>query len=81
MKFNFDIQQYIAGLLVTAVVVLMFVLVFHPIKDADDITKMLIGGVMTVGFATIIGFYFGSSKGSKDKDNTLSAIASSEQNK
>ena len=70
-----DVQSYIACLLVTSVIVMIFVLIFHPIHDADDVTKTAIGAMLTVGFSTIISFYFGSSSGSKSKDDTLNQIA------
>lgn len=66
-----DIRSALALLVILAVIVLTFILVFHPIKDSDDVTKMVIGGLMTVGFVTIVNFFFGSSKGSSDKDAAL----------
>ena len=56
-------------------VLLAFVLAFRPNVPDSDIFKVLIGGFMTVGFASIINFYFGSSSGSKSKDDTLNQIA------
>lgn len=63
----------IALSLVGSMIAMAFVL---AIRSPDsDIFKMLMGGLVTVGFASIIGFYFGSSSGSKAKDDTLNAIA------
>jgi hypothetical protein len=54
---------------------LAYLLVLRPVADLDDVAKMLIGGLVTVGFATIIGYYFGSSSGSKNKEDTINQIA------
>jgi ammonia channel protein AmtB len=64
-------QGFIAVTLVLAMVSLVFVLVYRGSVPESDMLKMVVGGLMTTGFATIIGFYFGSSKGSKDKDDAL----------
>lgn len=66
-----SVQSYIAVLLSTATVVLIFLLVLHPMTGSDDVTKTAIGALLTVGFATIISFYFGSSQGSKTKDDAI----------
>lgn len=68
-------QTLIGVVLVLAVVILTFVLAF---KDpSGDMFKFMIGGLMTTGFAAIIGFYFGSSAGSKSKDDALMLAAKS----
>lgn len=72
-----DAQTYLGVMLPTATVILIFVLVFHPMTGADDVTKTAIGALFTVGFATIISFYFGSSSGSKAKDDTMNQLAKS----
>lgn len=72
---DFDTRSAIALSLVAAMIGMAFVLVFRPSVPDSDVFKMLIGGLMTVGFATIISFYFGSSAGSKAKDDTLNQIA------
>jgi len=45
-----------------------------PIPESD-IAKVIITAYVTGGFVTIIGYFFGSSSGSKDKDDTLGKIA------
>lgn len=67
-------QSFIAIVLVVAMIALTFAMLFVKAPDSD-VFKMLSGGLMTVGFATIIGFYFGSSAGSKAKDDTIQNIA------
>ena len=70
-----DPQSFIAVILVTAMVALMFVMCFHAVPDGDAF-KMMLGGFVTVGFSSIISFYFGSSRGSAAKDDTINKIAS-----
>ena len=73
LKLGFpDTQSMLAIILVTAVIVLMFVLALTG-KTETDTFKIMVGGLMTVGFASVIGFYFGSSAGSKTKDDTINA--------
>jgi uncharacterized BrkB/YihY/UPF0761 family membrane protein len=68
------VRTFISCFLVMSLIVLIFVLVRNPIKDADDITKGAIGALLTVGFATIINFWFSTSKSSADKDDTIKAL-------
>lgn len=66
---KFETRSLLAVMLVASVLALMFVLgVRNPESDAF---KILLGGVMTVGFASVIGWYFGSSSGSAMKDEAL----------
>jgi len=69
-------QALIAIMLVVAMIALVFVLALRkePTQDSD-LLKIVVGGLMTVGFASIINFYFGSSKESATKGDTLSKIA------
>ena len=72
---KFDTRSAIAIALVLAMIAMAFVLAFRPALPDSDVFKILIGGLMTVGFSSIISFYFGSSSGSKAKDDTLNQIA------
>jgi hypothetical protein len=66
-----DTPTIIALVLIAAVVLLAFML---AVRDpGGDMFKFMVGGLMTVGFASVISFYFGSSSGSKDKDNAIIA--------
>lgn len=69
-----DTQSFLALVLVIAVVALVFYLAIAG-KTETDTFKIMVGGLMTVGFASVIGFYFGSSQGSKAKDDAISAMA------
>lgn len=66
-----DTQSIIAVSLVGSLLVIAFLLI---LKD-HKLSEVVIGGLMTVGFATIIAYYFGSSKGSKEKDDTITQMA------
>jgi hypothetical protein len=70
-----DTPSFIALILVISIVGLVFLMAITG-KSDSDIFKVLVGGLMTVGFTNIVGFYFGSSQGSKDKDAALATIAS-----
>lgn len=64
-----DMPGVIALIMVAAVVILAFML---AVRDpGGDMFKFMVGGLMTVGFASIMAFYYGSSSGSKDKDNAI----------
>lgn len=64
-----DMPGAIAIVLIVAVVVLAVMLAFRD--PGGDMFKFMVGGLMTVGFSSIVAFYFGSSAGSKDKDNAI----------
>lgn len=71
-----ETRDFIAIILVSAMVGLLFALVLRPTTIPDTpIVNIVVGGFMTTGFAAIIQFYFGSSKGSAAKDDTINAIA------
>lgn len=72
-----DTPSFIAIALVVSVIVLAFVLAFRD--PSGDMFKFMVGGLMTTGFAAIVGFYFGSSTGSKAKDDALIAKATNGQ--
>lgn len=72
-----DPQSFIAIVLVLSMIALVFVLAFHGAPDSD-MFKLVVGAFVTVGFASIVQFYFGSSKGSAAKDDTINKIATGE---
>lgn len=69
---RFDTQSFIAIFLVISMVALVFTIAFMGKAPNDDTFKVLSGALATVGFATIVSFYFGSSSGSKSKDDAMS---------
>ena len=70
-----DTPSFLAIVLVISIVGLVFMLAMLGKSDTDTF-KILVGGLMTVGFTNIVGFYFGSSAASKAKDETISTMAS-----
>jgi hypothetical protein len=70
-------QKILAFLIVIALIVVILIWIFHPpTGDAasNSVLNVLVGAL--VGMAGMVAtFYFGSSQGSKDKDQALSAIA------
>ncbi len=72
-KITEKIMQYILGL---AVVVGFFMLLFQLTKVAipennNDMLNIVIGALIGA-FITVVGFYYGSSKGSSDKNDMIS---------
>lgn len=67
-----DMLQFVTALAVlTAFLVIVFVLLFRPIPEANkDAVMLLLGGIIgSVG--TMVAFYYGSSKGSAKKDDII----------
>jgi hypothetical protein len=77
LKFLPDTAAFIANVLVLSIVGLVFALVVTGQTDTD-VFKVLVGALMSVGFTNIVGFYFGSSKGSQAKDDTLATMATTQ---
>lgn len=73
-----DIQSFIAAFLVVSVVAMTFALLIAPPSPDNTLLNTVIGGLMTVGFASVISFYYGSSKSSDKKDDVVSSIATSD---
>jgi hypothetical protein len=69
-----DTPSFLAVVLVISIVGLVFMLAVMGQSNTDTF-KILVGGLMTVGFTNIVGFYFGSSSSSKAKDETISTMA------
>lgn len=70
---RFDTRAFIAIELSTSMVILTFVLAVS--KPETDAFKVLLGAMLTVGFASAIGWYFQSSAGSEKKDTTQAKVA------
>jgi len=72
MKQAKDIFQYILGALITiGFFILLLSLVYSTIPaDNKDLLNLVVGSLIG-SFSTIVGYYFGSSKGSADKNELL----------
>jgi uncharacterized membrane protein len=71
-----DIFQYVLGtIIVVGFFTLLIVLVYKeiPIKN-NDLLNLVVGSLIG-SFTTIVGYFFGSSSGSVNKDETISLIA------
>lgn len=71
---KWDTKSILAMFLIVSMVGITFTLMFMPATMDNDVLKILIGGFMTVGFTSVINYYFGSSSSSKDKDDTISSM-------
>ena len=74
-----DAKGTIAVILALSLITLIVVLIMWPgAVDSHpgilSVLNMLVGGLLT-SLTTVVQFYFGSSVGSKDKDDTISKIA------
>lgn len=77
MKREFkDYFQYIfAGVIVLGFFALMYMLIMKTIPvDNNDTLNLVIGGLLGA-FSTIVGYFFGSSKGSAEKNEILNKPA------
>ena len=70
---RFDTRAFIAVSLTGSMICLTFVLALSA--PTSDAFKVLLGAMLTVGFASAIGWYFNSSAGSDKKDSTVVALA------
>jgi hypothetical protein len=70
---RFDTRAFIAILLTMSMIALTFVLALKG--PETDAFKVLLGAMLTVGFASAIGWYFNSSAGSDKKDATQAKVA------
>jgi hypothetical protein len=71
-----DLFQYIlGGLVVIGFFILLYVLVFLPIPEKNSDLLNLIVGALIGSFATVVGYFFGSSAGSSKKDEVIAAQA------
>ncbi len=69
-----ETRAILAVFLVMSVVAITFLVLIHPPASDNQLAQVLVGALVTTGLAAIIGFYFGSSSSSKDKDDTISSM-------
>ena len=77
-----DTQRLLAFIIVVAFIIVIIIWLFHaPVGDAGSnaVLNMLMGSLAAMA-GGVVTFYFGSSKGSKDKDDTISSIATHTEN-
>jgi hypothetical protein len=54
---------------------LVTLLAFHAFPEATKDTLLLLIGALTVGWKDVMGYYFGSSAGSQEKDSTIQNLS------
>jgi hypothetical protein len=69
-------RDVLAFMLLAGVVSLAFFLAVRA--PESDVFKILLGGMMTTGFAGVIQWYYGSSSGSAMKDEALAKTAAAQ---
>jgi hypothetical protein len=69
---NKDLYQNILGTSIGVILAIMLYLLFTTTIPADNMNiLLLIIGALISSFTTVVQYYFGSSKGSADKDKIL----------
>lgn len=67
-----NIFQYVLGsLIVIGFFVLLIVLVYTQVPDQNKDLLNLVVGALIGSFATVVGYFYGSSLGSADKNQLL----------
>ena len=67
-----DVFQYtLAGLVVIGFFAIVILMLYATIPVANQGPLNIIVGGLITGFATVIGYFFGSSKGSQAKDDII----------
>ena len=70
-----NIFQYVLGaLIVIGFFVLMVVLVYTSVPDTNKDLLNLVVGALIGSFATVVGYFYGSSLGSSDKNELLKKL-------
>lgn len=73
-----DIFFYSLGALV--IIGFFSTLIVLIIKGADKDTQNLLIGALIAAFSTVVGYFYGSSKGSQEKDELLANSSQNNQN-
>jgi uncharacterized BrkB/YihY/UPF0761 family membrane protein len=71
MKVKEIFQYILAALIIVGFFMLMIGLVYTAVPDVNKDLLNLVTGALIGSFATIVGYFFGSSKGSADKNELL----------
>ncbi len=67
-------RALLAIFLVISVVAITVLVIIHPPAPDNQVANILLGALVSQGLTAIIGFYFGSSSQSKDKDDTINTM-------
>jgi hypothetical protein len=70
-----DVMAFLVGLTVMGVFLIMVLaLIYVPIPSENRDSLTLLIGIVSGGVGTIVGYYFGSSKGSQKKSDLIEKI-------
>ena len=70
-----DLFQYIlGGLIVVGFFALLFLLIMSEIPEINTDLLNLVVGALIGSFASVVGYFFGSSSSSAKKDETIDSI-------
>lgn len=77
-----DLPVIIASFLMFMLMLLLISLLFFPMPMSEQAGALLttIAGVIIAKVGTMVDFFFGSSKASKEKDDTISKMATATTN-
>lgn len=70
-----SVQKFVATFVLGAFVALVGMLAWHVVPNENREILIQVVGNLTSAFMLIVGYYFGSTSSSKDKDNTISTLA------
>jgi amino acid transporter len=62
----------LAALIVICIVLFIILLVFMPLPEVNSHMLDIALGALLAAFSTVVGYFFGSSKGSSEKTQILS---------
>lgn len=71
MKTEKKLQYVFAAIVLICIFSLLALLIFKPIPEINKDTANILIGALAASFISIIQYYFGSSKGSADKQEML----------
>jgi hypothetical protein len=73
-KENEKVYMYILGAVIVLGFYIIIAFVFQrPIPETNNDVAMLLIGALIAKFADVVGYFYGSSKGSADKTNILNS--------
>jgi heme O synthase-like polyprenyltransferase len=75
MKLKDIFQLAIGAGIVVGFFILLYFLIFSPVPEKNSDLLNLVVGALIGSFATVVGYFYGSSSGSSAKDKTISDIA------
>ena len=72
MKNTRDILMYVLGVvIVTGFFALLYILIYDAIPETNKEILNIVIGALIGSFTTVVGYFYGSSLGSKNKDEIL----------